>query len=178
MTFPSFVSGEVLRAEDMNAVGLWLVKSQTFTGSGTAQLTNCFNADFQNYRLVFSCLTAPAAAAIVNASMLVGTTPNNTAGSYQYYEAGNTWAGTADVTTGNSANSWFAIRSAQYFMGTMEIQNPFATVYTTFQSEGVDATQSWQSRGQQILNNSYNGIQFVHGGGNITMTISCYGYKR
>ena len=177
MTFPNFSVGETLRSADMNAVGLWLVKTQTFSGSGTAQLTNCFSADFQNYRLVFSCLTAPAAAAIVNANLLVNTTPNNTAGTYQYYEAGNTWAGTADVTTGNSANSWFAIRSAQYFMGTMEIQNPFATVYTTFQSEGVDATQSWQSRGQQIQNNSYNGIQFFHAGGNLTMTVSCYGYK-
>ena len=178
MPVPDFSPGEVLTAAAMDSIGLRLVKSQTFTGSGTAQFTNCFNADFQNYRLVFSCLTAPAAAAIVNTSMLVGTTPNNTAASYQYYEAGNTWAGTADVTPGNSASSWFAVRSAQYFMGTMEIQNPFATVYTTFQSEGIDATQSWQSRGQQILNNSYDGIQFVHGGGNITMTISCYGYKR
>jgi hypothetical protein len=155
------------------------VKQQTFSGSATAQFTSCFNSTYDNYRLVFGCTAAPAAAAIINTSLLVATTPNNTASSYQYYEAGNTWAGVADVTTGNAASSWFAIRSTQYFFGTMEIQNPNLAIYTTFQSEGIDAVQSWQSRGQQILNNSYDGIQFNHGGGNLNgFTVTCYGYRK
>jgi hypothetical protein len=178
MPVPDFSPGEVLTAAAMDRIGLWLVKSQTFTGSGTVQLTNVFSNLYNNYMLTFVCDTAPAGAAIVNASMLVGTTPNNTAASYNYYESGNTWAGTADNTAGASATSWFAIRSAQYFMGTMQIQNPFRSVYTTFQSSGIDATQSWQSRGQQILNNSYDGIQFSHAGGNLNgFTVNCYGYR-
>jgi hypothetical protein len=158
--------------------GLVLVKTQVFSGSNTVQLTNCFNSLFSNYRLLFTCTSAPAAAAIINTSLLVGTTPNNTAGSYQYYEAGNTWVGTPDNTIGPSASSWFAIRSTSYFMGSIEIQNPFNPIYTTFQSSGVDSAQSWQARGQQILNNVYDGIQFNHAGGNLNgLTISCYGYR-
>jgi hypothetical protein len=54
MTFPSFSSGEVLRAADMNAVGLWLVKSQTVgSGVGSVAITNCFNSDYRNYRVTF-----------------------------------------------------------------------------------------------------------------------------
>jgi hypothetical protein len=54
MTFPSFSSGEVLRATDMNAVGLWLVKSQTVgPGAGTVAITDCFNSDYRNYRVTF-----------------------------------------------------------------------------------------------------------------------------
>jgi len=178
-TPPTFSAGAVLTAAQMNDIGLFLVKTETFTGSGTHQLTECFNDDYDNYRLTFVCISAPVGGAIINTSLLDGTTPNNTAGTYQYYEAGNAWAGTADVTAGTSASSWFAIRSAQYFMGTMEIQSPFKTIYTTFQSEGIDATQSWQSRGQQIQNNSYDGIQFNHAGGNMNgLTVNCYGYRK
>ena len=55
MTFPSFSVGEVLRATDMNAVGLWLVKSQTVgTGVASVTVTGAFSADYDNYRIVFA----------------------------------------------------------------------------------------------------------------------------
>ncbi|CAB4134909.1 hypothetical protein UFOVP1226_15 [uncultured Caudovirales phage] len=159
--------------------GLVYVKQQSFSGSGTAQFTNCFNSSYDNYRIVFGCTTAPAGGAIIYTSMLNGTTPNNTAGSYLYYEAGNTWSGTADVGASAGTTSWFGIRSDTYFFGTMEIQNPYNSIYTTFQSEGIDAAQSWQVRGQQIRNASYDGIQFYHAGGNLNgLTMFCYGYRK
>jgi hypothetical protein len=49
MTFPSFTAGEVLRAQDMNAVGMWLVGSTTFTNTTTAFVNQCFTSDYQNY---------------------------------------------------------------------------------------------------------------------------------
>jgi hypothetical protein len=50
MTFPSFVSGEVLRAQDMNAVGLWLVKTQTVgAGVSSVPVTGAFSSDYANY---------------------------------------------------------------------------------------------------------------------------------
>jgi hypothetical protein len=175
-------AGQILTSAYLNNninAGLTYVKQQAFTGSGTAKLTSCFSADYDNYRLVYGCTTAPAGGAIIATSMMSGTTPNNTAASYQYYEAGNTWAGAADVGGSAGTTSWFGIRSDSYFFGTMEIQNPFNSVYTTFQSEGIDAAQSWQSRGQQILNNSYDGIQFVHSGGNLNgFTVFVYGYRK
>lgn len=50
MTYPSFSVGETLRAADMNAVGLWLVKTQT-VGSGVSSVTvtSAFSADYDNY---------------------------------------------------------------------------------------------------------------------------------
>lgn len=55
MTFPSFSVGETLRAADMNAVGLWLVKTQT-VGSGVSSVTvtGAFSADYENYLVTFS----------------------------------------------------------------------------------------------------------------------------
>ena len=53
MTYPSFSVGEVLRAQDMNAVGLWLVKSQTIgTGVTSVTVTGAFSADYDNYRII------------------------------------------------------------------------------------------------------------------------------
>ena len=183
MAIKTFTTGEVLTAADTNTYlansGLVYVKQQTFNGSSTAQLTSCFNSSYDNYRLIFGCTDTSAGGAIISGALLSGTTPNNTTNSYKYYEAGNTWAGAADVGGSAGATSWFAIRSDSYFFGTMEIQNPFNSIYTTFQSEGIDAAQSWQSRGQQTLNNSYNGIQFSRASGNLNdFTVFVYGYRK
>jgi hypothetical protein len=53
MTFPSFTAGEVLRAADMNAVGLWLVKTQTIgAGVSSVPVTGVFSSDYDNYKIV------------------------------------------------------------------------------------------------------------------------------
>jgi len=50
MTFPTFAVGEVLRAQDMNAVGLWLIKTQTVgAGAVSAPVTAAFSSDYNNY---------------------------------------------------------------------------------------------------------------------------------
>jgi hypothetical protein len=184
MAIKTFSDGVSLPASDINSYltnsGLVYVKQTQFSGSGTAQLTNCFSSTYDSYRIVFGCTTAPAGGAIIYGSMLNGTTPNNTAATYKYYEAGNVFSsGAADNTWSGGTTTWFIIRSDSYFFGAIEIQNPYNSVYTTYQSEGVDAAESWESRGQQILNNSYDGIQFYHSGGNLNgLTIACYGYRK
>jgi hypothetical protein len=53
-TPPTFTAGAVLTAAQMNQLGLFLVKSQTVgAGVGSVLITDCFNADFRNYRVVF-----------------------------------------------------------------------------------------------------------------------------
>ena len=55
MSFPSFASGDVLTAADMNAVGLWLVKTQTVgAGVSSVTVTGAFSADYDNYKIVYS----------------------------------------------------------------------------------------------------------------------------
>jgi hypothetical protein len=55
MTFPSFSAGEVLGAADMNAVGLWLVKTQTVgTGVSSVTVTGAFSASFDNYKITYT----------------------------------------------------------------------------------------------------------------------------
>ena len=50
MTFPVFASGDVLNASDMNAVGMWLVKTQTIgTAVSSVAVTSAFSSDYDNY---------------------------------------------------------------------------------------------------------------------------------
>ena len=49
-TPPDFTAGQILTAAQMNAVGLWLVKSQTIgSGVSSVAVTGAFSADFDNY---------------------------------------------------------------------------------------------------------------------------------
>jgi hypothetical protein len=55
MSYPSFVTGEVLTAADMNAVGLWLVKTQTVGSAvSTVTVTGAFSSSYDNYRIILS----------------------------------------------------------------------------------------------------------------------------
>jgi hypothetical protein len=57
MSFPSFATGEVLTAADMNAVGLWKVVTTGTTSSSNLIVDNVFTSTYTNYRLVFSEIT-------------------------------------------------------------------------------------------------------------------------
>jgi hypothetical protein len=54
-TPPDFTNGTALDASSLNALGLWLVKKVTIgAGVTSVPVTNCFSADYENYKIVFS----------------------------------------------------------------------------------------------------------------------------
>jgi hypothetical protein len=55
MAYPVFASGDVLNASDMNAVGLWLIKSQTVgTAVSSVTVSGAFSSTYDNYRIIYS----------------------------------------------------------------------------------------------------------------------------
>jgi hypothetical protein len=107
MTFPSFVSGEVLRAEDMNAVGMWRVAGGTFTNATTVDVTG-FSSDYTFYRLVYRARrTDTSGARSATAQWRSSSAPVS---SGYYYGAGfANYLGTAGaLTNGNNISTmWF-----------------------------------------------------------------------
>jgi hypothetical protein len=72
MTFPVFSAGEVLRAQDMNAVGLWLVKTVTIgSGATSIPVTGAFSADYDNYKIIIS---GGVGSTTENMRMILGST--------------------------------------------------------------------------------------------------------
>ena len=64
-TPPTFSSGAVLTAAQMNSVGMWLVKTQTVgTAVSSVTVTGAFSADYDNYLILMSGGTGSDSASI------------------------------------------------------------------------------------------------------------------
>lgn len=88
MTYPTFTNGTVLPASDLNAIGLWLVKSQTVgTGVSSVTVTDAFNSSFDNYMVTY---TGGVGSALHNMRLQLGSATSG------YYGLGiyGTFAGT------------------------------------------------------------------------------------
>ena len=177
MSFPSFSTGEVLTAADMNAVGLWLVKTQTVgTGVSSVNVTGAFSADYANYRITWTGGTMSAA---TNVRMVLGAAAT---GYYAtliyavYTTAGGALANVPDnnavrwnyVGTGNT--NWASVR--------MDLYNPQATTRTIYSCQYADGTSAGMNNGYLDNATSYTDFTLSPGSGTMTGgTIRVYGYR-
>jgi hypothetical protein len=140
MGYPDFVSGDVLNASDMNAVGLWRVTGCTVSSVGGTAATasngvitigtsntsvtvaNAFSSDFQSYRIFIENLdTNGTASHLFQLSGITGSV---------YYSGGSygSWGTAAQTGFGNAATTTWTL-SANVVAGlgtvmTIDITNP------------------------------------------------------
>ena len=100
MTYPSFASGDVLNASDMNAVGLWLVKTQTIGSAvSSVTVTGAFSSTYDNYLI-------QVAGGVASGSSAIGLTLGSTATGYYMAGYSVTYAGVGSVGNDNNATKW------------------------------------------------------------------------
>jgi len=176
MGFPVFASGDVLNASDMNAVGLWLVKSQTI-GSGVSSVvvSSAFSAEYDNYRVIITGGTAsPGGSIRVQLS-------NSTGSTYQMFGFFGAY-GTASLTAYSPAatTSWTdAIRadSTQY-MASIDLYGPFRTAATLGYVNTMDIGNVYNFSLRDSSTNSSTGFTITPNSGTMTGgTIRVYGYR-
>lgn len=176
MTFPVFVSGEVLRAADMNAVGLWLVKTQTIGTSVTSvTVTGAFSADFDAYKIIIS--GGATTANNDNLNLQLGSTTTG----YYSGAAGTTYATAAStLATENNASS-FQVGFAQTdsLNVNIELVNPFLAKNTYLHASLISSVNARTKAGVLINTVSYTAFTLtaptasaLSGG-----TIRIYGYR-
>jgi hypothetical protein len=177
MTFPTFSSGEVLRATDMNAVGLWLVKSQTIgTGVTSVPVNDCFPTDYNGFRIIIENLDTNGSAS--HDIQLNGITTST------YFTGGNFmgWGGAAITGYGPAAmTTWIVSANVAATTGTvitLDLWNPNQTRRKYGVSHGI------AGNGHTMLNlystSSATSTGFTLGKSGNTMTggtIRVYGYK-
>jgi hypothetical protein len=178
MSYPSFITGEILTAADMNAVGLWLVKSQT-VGSGVASVTvtGAFSADYDNYKIVY---TDGGASSTSNISLTLGSTSTSYYGFLTY----GVPTLTAPLGVGSNNTASFNYAGDTTSNGaTVEVDlfNPYKTMRTQLASRymGTGAGAAFGSY-QGLLDNStsYTAFTLTPGVGTFTGgTIRVYGYR-
>lgn len=187
MGFPTFASGDVLNASDMNAVGWWLVSDTTFTATNTVNVSSCFSSSYANYRLVFT-VTAQSNAEIIGMRMRSGST-NDTAASY---DAGGIeyQTGSATITAigAMAQTSWrisYNDSSPGYLSSVIDITNPEVTAYTGFINKTTWANSTTsivanETSGFYRATTSFDGISLgIYGNAAYTMTgrLRIYGYR-
>jgi hypothetical protein len=178
MTFPTFAAGEVLRAQDMNAVGLWLVKSQA-VGAGVASIsvTGAFSADYDNYRIIYSGGTASAT---TDLSLTLGGSATAYFGAMQFQ---STTSGTVSAAGTNNGTGfpWLGgSAGAQAVHASFELFNPFLPMYTKIRHATYQNGDNYGSmNGEHRVATGYTSFAITVGTGTITGgTISVYGFKK
>ena len=180
MTYPSFSSGDILKASDMNAVGLWLVGSTTITSATTAVLDGCFSSDFRDY-----LLTVDATAGTANTELVMQFRVGGVAAAtnYNYANFGTQPNGTVSSgTTGGAATSAALtfIPATQNVATSYFIGQPNLAVFTSFGGDW-----SYDDGGAQIYRRTigrhktataYTGVQ-VFTGSAWTGKITVLGYR-
>jgi hypothetical protein len=178
MTYPSFSSGEILRATDMNAVGLWLVKTVTVgTGVTSVPVTDAFSANFDNYRITYTGGVGSGAASI---QMRLGSTNTGYYSQLVYSAYASPIPPVSNVPDNNGAQwSYVGANSTTMPRIEMEVNNPFQSVRTQMKGSYVDTGLSGNFAGFLDNTTSYTGFT-IFGGLSTTLTggvIRVYGYR-
>jgi hypothetical protein len=183
MTYPTYAAGDILTAADMNALGMYLVKSDTI-GSAVASVsvTNAFSADYDRYKIVVS--GTGTGSTIMSLRLTLGSTSTG------YYAAYLTFTydggiGAAGAVGDNNAASWSVAgrASATGIAFDVDLINPFLAARTSVAGNRGDietaAGASMATFSGFLANTtSFTGFTITCSTGTLTGgKIRVYGYK-
>ena len=174
-TPPVFVSGAILTAAQMNAVGLWLIKTQTIGSAvSSVSITDVFSSDYDNYLIKITGMTASAQADTT--MQLAGITT----GVYTY-------SGTAQLLSASAVIPYQATNSTSMPIGTMqssqntqvnlELSSPFLARTKYCIADTISAYLTARQGTQIASTVSATGFTIAPASGTLTGgTIKIYGY--
>jgi hypothetical protein len=176
-TPPDFSPGQVLTAAHMDAVGLWLVKTETIgTAVSSVPVSNCFSSDFQNYRIIIENESTNGSAQHTLQLQGITTSSYFTGGSFGSWTiAGQTGYGPAASTSWYlSANVAASVASNMV----LDLFNPNVArrKFGTVMSQAANGHATWNL----LCTSTSTATGFTLGKGADTMTggvIRVYGYR-
>lgn len=180
MAYPTFASGDVLNASDMNAVGWWKITSQTIGSAvSSVPVTGVFSSSYSVYKVLVSGGASSANSGNNNFTVTLGATATG------YYQSGfgQTYAGVnATANVSNGAGWLIGGQTTSALHADFTLFRPFESDETmmTF-SYATAVTTGYGLSGSGYLNNttSYTAFTITALGGTTLTggTISVYGWK-
>jgi len=176
-TPPDFTNGTPLDASSLNALGLWLVKTQTIGTGVTAQtVTGAFSADYDNY--------------LINVSG--GTTTGNTnidfklggvTSGYRFnYVYGSYASGTPSIsgTTSGGNIPFVGFGNTVGLVASITVLSPFLSCPTAVYADGGSlGSFTGRVQGFDVSNTNFSSFIISLGSGTMTGgTIRVYGYRK
>ena len=177
MTFPTFSSGEILTATDMNAVGMWKVASGTLSLTTTAtNVTGVFSSNYRNYRVIVN-VTSRSTSNRMDMRFITGTTPQ-TAG---YFSGGIG----SDVSANTTLYFQRTNNDAQIFLNTTtgvstyiwDVVNPNLARPTVFQGSVQAGAIIYSFGGIADGTTVHTGFQFFTTTGTATVEYQVFVYQ-
>jgi len=169
------------RPREASKGALVLTNSSSYSSTSAINIDNCFNTNYNNYKISFNIVPGTSGALIYMRLRSAGTT--NTSSNYNQYRVN--YSGSVTVSRGQTT-FWdlYDTRNVDSFSPlTIELQNPFNTLYTSGYYENIYAPEvSTLSGNHAILGTSvttsYDGISLYGSTGNISGSIQIYGYRK
>jgi hypothetical protein len=176
MTYPTFNAGDVLTAAEMNAVGMWLVKTQTI-GNAVSSVTvsSAFTSDYENYLITVSGGSNSISGSALN--LKLGATVTG----YYYSLSYSTYNTTPAATGGSNVGNWDYVGSGQTtgLNAVIELNSPFLSKGTSIRAS-VANSAFYAGNQAGYLNNSTSYTSFILNTAVGTMTggtIRVYGMR-
>jgi hypothetical protein len=169
--------------------GMVLLNTTSFSAVASQSINDVFSSTYKNYRIIIASNTTNANAQLVQMRMRVSGADNS---SSNYYWAGVSTASSSATPSVNGlgsnglVTSWDTSVSNPTGVGeavnVIDLLNPFATQRTAFTSKQVyqDNNPYVYDRsisGQMSVTTSYTGFTLIGASGNITGSVSVYGYN-
>lgn len=177
MAYPVFSSGDVLPASDMNAIGMWLVASTSFTGAGVVIINNCFTSNYTNYMVNINLRGSTAAQPFIK--LRAGGTDASSAYNYGgYYIAMSGGAITGEGALGGTSGFRIGAYGANEYGSNTYIYNPAVAVSSTYTSN-CQAAEDYARYfgGYHGTAAAYDGMSLVLSSGTVTGRIRIYGMR-
>ena len=173
---PDFSAGAVLTAAQMNAIGLWEIKTQTIGTTVTeVEVTSAFSTDYDSYLIVIN------GGAASTANLLRFQLGATTTGYYTGYSGVTYATAAATIAADNNGANFSAVGIGT--TSTLGLQiwvtNPFLTEHTYVGGFHADATVSRNYAGYLNNTTSYTSFKIITSTGTMTGgTIRVYGYRK
>jgi hypothetical protein len=179
MGYPDFVSGDVLNASDMNAVGLWRLGGGTFSAVNGFNVDSVFSANYDFYVLNCEHLDTNTAGETRIQFRTSGSTNTN-----NNYVHQNNYFTTATTSVRNTVGTTSSLVTqnvgASGWNWSMVISNPFSNSKNTVffvQGNVNSGTLYFSGGGAFDTTTRFDGVRISRSAGNFSGIYAIYGYK-
>jgi hypothetical protein len=175
MSFPVFASGDVLNASDMNAVGLWLVKTQTVgTGVASTVVSGAFSSDYDNYLIT---VTGGSMSVDTALGVQLGSTTTGYYGGFIYGTSAG--VGPTLAADNNTAKATYVGGGSNHTTAYFQVLGPNLAKYTRIVATGINYSTTYGSySGTEASTTQHTAFTLIPFSGTMTGgTIRVYGYR-
>lgn len=181
-TPPTFTTGAVLTAAQMNQLGLFLVKTTTVAAATEIIMDDVYSSDYDNYRVVFRATAGSTTQVLYYQNRVSGS---NAATNYETahigYRPTNAASNVASSIVGTTF--WFVVGNGTttFANATFDVLAPNKAAPTGFLGSGfgVDGTSTYGNHlsGQHTTATAYTGFRLYASTGTFSGTCRVYGYR-